>query len=256
MMTRTISNSILLTLFALWLGTSAPTKAQESQDDDMKPGVASPALLRFMANSQTFDDTVTEYAKKTFLQLNRGCQQVDKASRQLPYQYNAPVFAAPEPFDFAPPTSGQWLEHYTVTGCGKTMQINLLAVARNGTYPEVLATLPGTTRSDPSAQRDTEAVAALTLRKAIQACMAEPTLLSADLLGYLDQNNQIQKKDAGRGWFEMWHFWYCDNPADVQVAFLPTAAGGYEIRARVPEKPKAAAPAPTKIPAAAPAAKP
>lgn len=228
------------------------THAQEEQADDSQKA----RLLKFAANNSTFDSAVETLGRDLYRRQIESCTSIDQAVRQLPTPYGALEFRADINGQFPPPTSGLWAEHVKILGCGRVYQMNMLAVARPGKQPMLLALLPGETLSDPSAQRNAERIGAITVKKADDTCSDEARVGNTKLIGFKQSDGSLGKTDVQQGWFEEWTYRFCQKDVPVQMAFMPNDKGGFDIKARVAAsgtQPAVPAPKPDAAAVAAPA---
>ena len=127
------------------------------------------------------------------------------------------------------PQSGSWIEHVTMEGCGRTRQLNVLAMVR---APGMLATvplLPGTTRADPLLQKD-GALYAFTA--AVDPRKCEPVFIAdTAYVGPLGQASLVPGKP---GWSERWTVSRCGEPVAVDMGFMPDATGTMITAHRAP----------------------
>lgn len=144
-----------------------------------------------------------------------------------------PVVEAPAAFSQAPGFSdiaeGPVLhERVTLTGCGRTHQVNLLAYRLKAGGWRSLGLLPGAGNADAQLQLDA-------WRTALPAVTSVPGCSEEDRQSTLrvGQITLSEPVDAQGGWQEQWPITVCGQERPVQVTFTRTPAdGGTDFRIR------------------------
>ncbi len=231
--------------------TPAQVPAPSSQEDEARQ---TSYLMQFAANNAVFDQKVERTAQDLFkLQISE-CPTPEKAVRQLPTRYGRIDFP-PTTQDnrFPYPQYGVWQEHVKIRACDKLWTINMLAIARDGQDPLLLATLPGETLADPSAMHDTVRMGEVNIKKAASfPCQNPPQIAYTRMLGYRQPDGKLGGTNTGKGWFEEWEYHYCGNIVPLQILFTPNDKGSVDIKTRVVPSamPKVPVQKPTQTPAA------
>lgn len=230
-MKATCKRAVLnLVLTALLAALPAHARAQERET----PKDQETRLMLFAANNGDFDAAVMQKAKTLFATQIDDCKTPGRPVRQLPTAYGELSFPPAPEGKYPYPTRGTWAEHVKTQGCGQVWTINMLAVARDGAAPLLLALLPGDTRNDPATQSGTEKIGASAIKKAdAESCAADAVARYTRFLGYKHGTSAPNGTDGNEGWFEEWTYRFCQQTLPVQMAFLPNAKGSYDIKARV-----------------------
>lgn len=222
---RTIGLMRFLLSIVMLLLVTLPVSAQDAGENQL--------LLKFAANNQAFDKNVNAQAKSLFLRQFPGCTAVTQIVRQLPDAYGTIVFPpATAKEKFPAPISGLWAEHVKIRACNKVYQVNLLATGQTDGTVVLLALLPGETRADPAIQRDAERIGAISITKADATCSDAPVASNTKFLSYRGADGNLSSTDVQQGWFEEWTYRFCQKDVPAQLAFLPNAEGGFDVKAR------------------------
>jgi hypothetical protein len=125
------------------------------------------------------------------------------------------------------PIAGAWWERLPVQGCGNDTVLNIHFRAHGDGTIDTLLALPGTTRADPTLQRNAEQYALLGVGARAQDCRQfyiRNTLFGG--YGLKTPAGHDPGKDARfRAWWETWTVTGCGRSFDVLMEFMPDAKG-------------------------------
>lgn len=194
--------------------------------------------LMYIAQNAAYDALVQDLVTRQLTTLRPECEKADRIVRQLPKIYEPVEFPKNMPRTQPPkhPIIGQWKEVIKLQACGKIHTFNFLASASKKSQPLILPLINGATNIDPIYQMQ----AIRKVRKTIEAYHSEHCkqggkryIQSTRILGYLQADRTIGKKDEGRGWFEKWNVWHCKGNVEATLALVTNAAGNYDIRVKL-----------------------
>jgi len=145
------------------------------------------------------------------------CAEPGEAGSDWPVIEAPAVFAAEPGFavEGEPPILH---ERVSVSGCGRTRVVNLLAWRLKAGGWRAFGLLPGVTLSDAKLQNDATRVA-LAAASAGTTCPAERTLR------FGQARVSVPRTDGG-AWTEVWPIALCGQDRTVEVTFTPAATSG------------------------------
>jgi hypothetical protein len=125
------------------------------------------------------------------------------------------------------PIAGAWWERLPVRGCGNDTVLNIHFRAHGDGTIDTLFALPGTTRADPTLQRNAAQYALMGAGARAQDCRQfhiKNTLFGGN--GLKKPPDRDPGKDARlRAWWETWTVIGCGRSFDVLMEFVPDANG-------------------------------
>lgn len=118
------------------------------------------------------------------------------------------------------PDGGLFRESATVQGCGTSVRVNILAIARSDGPIKRVSLLPGTTIGDPMLQRAAMPYAFGGAQRGVPDGCQDVSIRNTDFLGYDPKN-----LEGKRPWREIWTISACKKPIAVEMIFQPDADG-------------------------------
>ena len=191
------------------------------------PSVASGSAwagnLETLRQTPDYQRAVFESAQKTEAWINDGCAA---AKARLADAVGSIV--PPDVDVKGSPRSGAWLEHVLVEGCDRSRQLNVLVAVQGPGSVAMNPMLPGTTRADPTLQKDATAYAFTAAAIAVTGC---PSMYVAETR-YLDVLPDPPIVPGKPGWSERWTIAHCATKTDVTLRFVPDTTGTSVLAAR------------------------
>ena len=177
---------------------------------------AAPAGLDNLRATPNYQQAIFKGAQNTTAWINKPCQGAKAHLSPMLGLLRPPVFD-----EKGKPQSGAWIEHVSVEGCGPDRILNVVVSVQGEGKLGVTPMLPGTSRADPTLQKDAAFYAFAAANVGPNPC--KPTYIAN--AAFVDFSTEAPLVPGKKGWLERWTVVTCDKQTDVELHFIPDASG-------------------------------